>query len=128
MDPQNPSSWRRLTGPGAPSQAEARAGSRDRGIRRARRLSNWTAAALVAATAVTAGYFAQTTAGTPRHAAVTGSQSRAPNTRQPCVTVPVATSGGSGVTTPAPVPSCATPASGTRPAVVFVNADDRRGD
>jgi len=128
MDSQDPSSWRRLPGPGEPAPEEARAGSRDRGIRHVRRLSNWTAAALIAATAVTAGYFARASSGAPRPAAVAGSQSQAANSRQPCITVPVATSGGSGVTTTVPAQSCATGANGTRPAVVFVHSDDGRGD
>jgi hypothetical protein len=128
MDPQDPSSWRRLPGHGEPSPEEVRTRSRDRGIRYVRRLSNWTAAALVAATAVTAGYFARASAGPARPAVVTGSQSQAANSRQPCVTAPVATSGGSGVATTAPAQSCAAETNGTRPAVVAVNPDDGRGD
>lgn len=129
MDPQDPS-WRRLPGPGEPSPEEARARSRDRGIRHVRRLSNWTAVALVAATAVTAGYFARAgaSASGPRPAAVTGAQSQAPNSHQPCVTAPVATSGGSGVTTTVPGPSCATGTNGTHPAVVYPPSSDGRGD
>jgi hypothetical protein len=127
MDPQDPLSWR-LPGPEEPSLDEARAESRVRGIRHVRRLSNWTAAALVAATAVTAGYFAHASARGPRPAAAAGSQSQAPNSRQPCVTVPVATSGGSGVTTTAPALSCAPGTNGTRPAVVPVNSGEGGGD
>lgn len=126
MDPQDPPG-RRLPGPGAPSPEEARAASRDRGIRHVRRLSNWTAAALVAATAVTAGYFAHASASAPRPAAVTGAQPQGPNSHQPCVTAPVATSGGSGVTTTVPASSCATGANGARPAVVYAPSDDGRG-
>jgi hypothetical protein len=128
MDPQDPSSWRRLPGLGEPFPDEPRTGSRDRGIRHVRSLSNWTAAALVAATAVTAGYFGRASATAPRPAAVTGAQSQAPNSHQPCVTAPVATSGGSGVTTTVPAPSCATGTNGTRPAVVYAHSDDGRGD
>ncbi len=128
MDSQDSSLWRRLPGPGEPAPEEARAGSRDRGIRHVRRMSNWTAAALIAATAVTAGYFARAGAGAPRPAAVAGSHSQALNSRQPCVTVPVATSGGSGVTTTVPAASCATGANGTRPAIVIVNHGEGGGD
>lgn len=131
MDSQHPSSRRPPPVPGGPSPAEARAASRDGGIRRVRRLSNWTAAALVAATAVTAGYFARASASAPRPAAVTGAQSQAPNSHQPCVTSPVAISGGSGVTTTVPAaasPSCAAGTNGTRPAVIYVRSDDGRGD
>src|SRR6185437_16026558 len=59
MDPQDLPSGRRLPGPGEPAPQEARARSRDRGLRQVRRLSSWTAVALVAATAATAGYFAR---------------------------------------------------------------------
>ena len=102
---------------------------RDRGIRRVQRLSNWTAAALVAATAVTAGYFsrgAAVTAARPAAAAVTaGSQPGTPAARQPCVTVPVATTGGSGVTTQVPVRTCGPGASGSRPLVIYVKQGER---
>jgi hypothetical protein len=125
MEPQD-LSWRRLPGPGEPAPEEARPRSRDRGIRHVRRLSNWTAVVLVAATAVTAGYFARASA--PRPVAVTGAQSQAPSSHRPCVTAPVATSGGSGVTTTTPNPSCATGTNGTRPAVVYARSDDGRGD
>jgi hypothetical protein len=127
MDPQD-ASRRRPPGPAEPFRDEARAGSRDRGVRYVRRLSNWTAAALVAATAVTAGYFAHASAGARQQAAVAGAQSQASNSHQPCVAAPVATSGGSGVTTTAPAQSCAAGTNGTRPAVVYVRSDDGRGD
>ena len=56
MDHRDPSLWRRLPGPGdaVPSgQADGeRARARHHGLRQIRRLSNWTAAGLVAATAV----------------------------------------------------------------------------
>jgi hypothetical protein len=120
MDHQDPSP-QRLPGPGQPGQDEARAASRTRGLRHVRRLSNCTAAALIAATAVTAGYFAHAGAGASRTAAVAGARSQAPGSHQPCVTVPVATSGGSGVTTTTvPSSSCATGQNGTRPPVVHV--------
>jgi hypothetical protein len=115
---QDPSPQRRLPGPGEPGQDQARAASRDRGLRHVRRLSNWTAAGLIAATAITAGYFAHA-AGAPRPAATAGLHSQVQSPNQPCVTVPVATSGGSGVST-ATVPSaCATGQNGTRPPAVY---------
>ncbi len=127
MDPHD-TSWQRLPGTGEPPAADPRAESRDRGFRHVRRLSNWTAAALVAATAVTAGYFARgATVSAARNAtAVTaGSQSAAPGTGQPCVTVPVATSGGSGVTTTTPVRTCGPAGTGTRPVVIYVKSGER---
>jgi hypothetical protein len=120
MDHQDPSPQRRPPGPGQPGLDEARAASRDRGLRRVRRLSNWTAAALIAATAATAGYFAHGRAATSPAAAVAGARAQAPGSHQPCVTVPVATSGGSGVTTTTVPSSCATGQMGTRPPVVYV--------
>lgn len=145
MDSQDPSSWRRLPGPGEPSPHEAGAGSRDRGIRHVRRLSNWTAAALVAATAVTAGYFARASASAPRLAAVTRARPQAHSSRQACAAAPtapavpaapVAVSGGSGVTTTVPAPSpspsvsssCAAGTNRTGPTVIYVHSDDGRGD
>ncbi len=123
MDPQDQSSWRRLPGP-----AESHP-SRDRGLRHVRRLSGWTAVALVAATAATAGYFGRGSAGSAGSArpasAVTGAPSAAAKPGQPCVTVPVATSGGSGVTTQLPVRTCAPGATGTRPIVIYVKPGER---
>jgi hypothetical protein len=136
MDPQNPSSWRRLPGPGQPD-LEARARSRDHGLRRVRRLSNWTAVALVAATAGTAGYFARASHPSAQQPAsvsgtsVSGTHSQAPgaSTGQPCVTTPVAVSGGSGVTTTVPARSCAPgTGGGTVPAVIYVRPGEDRGD
>jgi hypothetical protein len=130
MDPQDPSPWRRLPGPGQPD-LEARAISRDRGLRRVRRLSNWTAVALVAATAGTAGYFARAQPSAQRPASVAGAPSQPAGSRpgQPCVTTPVAVSGGSGVTTTVPAQSCAPGTSGgNRPAVIYVKPAEDRGD
>jgi hypothetical protein len=122
-------SWSASVGPGESPSGRAEPGSRDRGIRQVRRLSNWTAVMLVAATAVTAGYFARVSVSASHSAAaVTGSQSAAASPRQPCVTVPVATSGGSGVSTQTPVRTCAQGTNGTRPVVVYVNSGERRGD
>ena len=130
MDTQDPSSWR-LPGPGEPAPLEERVRSRDRGLRHVRRLSNWTAVALVAATAVTAGYFARNHPGAQQAASVAGPPSPAPGSRsgQPCVTVPVAVSGGSGVTTTVPAQSCAPgPGGGSRPTVIYVRPGEDRGD
>ncbi len=99
--------------PGGPGPDEARAVTRDRGLRHVRRLSNWTAFALIAAAGATAGYFAHATASAPRPAAVSSVQSQPPGSHQPCVTAPVAASGGSGVTTPTAPSSCATGQNGT---------------
>ena len=132
MDHRDPSLWRRLPGPGdaVPSgQADGeRARARHHGLRQVRRLSNWTAAGLVAATAVTAGYFARASASagpstSPQQAApVRGSHAKAPasSANQACatavttaVTAPVAVSGGSGVTTTVPGPPAPAPAPAT---------------
>ena len=80
--------------------------SRDDGVRRVRRMSNWTAAALVAGVAVTSGYFAHaaTVAGqqaSPAGTVSTGQPGQAGTTvpvHKPSLTHPVVTSGGSGVT------------------------------
>lgn len=121
MDHGDPSPWRRLPGPGDAVPEEqagsGRARARHRGLRHVRRLSNWTAAGLVAATAVTAGYLARASSSTsPQQAtSVSGPQSKAPSSssNQACttaVTAPVAVSGGSGVT--ATVPSRTAPVPG----------------
>lgn len=120
MDHQDTSPRRRLPGRGEPGRDEARAASRDRGLRHVRRLSNWTAAAMVAATGITAGYFAHAAAGASRPAAATSAQSQAHGSNQPCVTVPVATSGGSGVTARTAPSSCAAGQNGTQPPVAYV--------
>jgi hypothetical protein len=131
MDPQDPQSWRRRSEPGNPVPRATRARSRDHGIRQVRRLSNWTAVALVAATAATAGYFARAHPAIQQSAPVTGSHSTVPRTSSgaPCITVPVAVSGGSGVTTPSPAPSCVPGTGGqTGPTVVYVKQGEDRGD
>jgi hypothetical protein len=126
MDRQDPSPQRRMREQGEPGLDEARAASRDRGLRQVRRLSNWTAAALIALTGITAGYFAHAAARFHRPATTAGIQQQAPGSHQPCVTAPVATSGGSGVA-PAPMPSssCATGQIGTRPPVVYVDSHEK---
>jgi hypothetical protein len=75
------------------------------GFRQVRRWSNWTAAALIGATALTTGYFARATIAAAPAAAIPGiggtagqlGASGVPGTPQPCVYVPVAVSGGSAV-------------------------------
>jgi hypothetical protein len=75
---------------------------RDTGVRQSRRISNWTAAALVAGVAASAGYFAHTamspagtTSGTSATGTVTGTGIA--TGQKPSVTHAVVTSGGSGV-------------------------------
>jgi len=131
MDPRDTSSWRRLPGPGEPPPASIGPEARDRGIRRVQRLSNWTAAALVAATAVTAGFFSRTATVSPaRHstAVTAGTQPAGPGSRPPCVSVPVATSGGSGVTVRTQVRNCAPGTTGNRPVVIYVKPAGEGGD
>jgi hypothetical protein len=90
---------------------------RARGLRQVRRWSNWTAAALMAATVVTTGYFARTSHPAAAAAPAAGTASAQPGTaagpHQPCVSVPVASSGGSGVTRQTVVRSCGTGSSAT---------------
>lgn len=94
---------------------------RTSGLRQVRRWSNWTAAALIGVTALTTGYFARASVAAAPADAIPGSAgtagrlgaSGAPGTRQPCVYVPVAASGGSAVRAqPQQVLSCP-PGSGT---------------
>jgi hypothetical protein len=138
MDPQDPSSWRRPSREGEPAldrhagNGETGGQQRQRGLRNVRRLSNWTAVTLVAATAVTAGYFARAQAGAQQVSSVTKSSAQAPaaGASQPCVTVPVAVSGGSGVTTTVPTQKCApgTGGSTTPPTVVYVDRHENERD
>jgi hypothetical protein len=94
------------------------------GLRQVRRWTNWTAAALIGATALTTGYFARASLTAAPATAIPGTAlgtagtagrlgpGGAPGTSQPCVYVPVATSGGSGVRAQTPVLSCG-PGTGT---------------
>ncbi len=98
--------WVRLPGyedaPDPRSAARARAGS----VRRMRRASNWTAAALIAGVAAATGYFAHhppaatpatsSVTAVPGGTAMTGGTAVGPH--KPTLTAPVVTSGGSGVT------------------------------
>lgn len=74
---------------------------RDAGVRQARRVTGWTAAALIAGTAASAGYFAHVAAppaGTTAGTSVPGSaQGSVPGAGQHRLTHTVVTSGGSGV-------------------------------
>ncbi len=118
---------------------------RARGLRQVRRWSNGTAAALVAATAVTTGYFAYSAqagasqaAGSAALAAGqagtgqpgTGQQVTGAGKGQPCVSVPVATSGGSGVTRQTVIQSCGTGSSGSggAPGVTTTGQSGEGGD
>ncbi len=88
---------------GGPQSAATARMSRDDGVRRVRRMSNWTAAAMVAGVAVTTGYFAHAATVASQQASPPGTVSPGqPGTAVPghkaSVTHPVATSGGSGVT------------------------------
>ena len=75
---------------------------RDSGVRRTRRASNWTAAALIAGVAATSGYFVHATANSPVGAAsgTTGvtQQTVTGHGHKPSLTHSVVTSSGSGVT------------------------------
>ncbi len=114
-----------------PPAARARA----RGLRQGRRWSNGTAAALIAVTVVTTGYFARAShsaavaASAASAAGVAGGQpGTAASTHQPCVSVPVATSGGSGVTSQTVIRSCA-PGTGTSvPTVITTGQTHEGGD
>ena len=90
--------------PGDTQPARRAAAIRDGGVRRARRASNWTAAALVAGVAATAGYFAHAThAVTPTAGTTAGTVAAGAAHQKACPAAPVATSGGSGVTVASPV-------------------------
>jgi hypothetical protein len=120
--------------PQDPPAARARA----RGLRQVRRWSNGTAAALIAATVVTTGYFARaghsaavaaSAAGTGSAAGVTGGRpGTAASTHQPCVSVPVATSGGSGVTSQTVIRSCGPGTSTSVPVVITTGRTHEGGD
>ena len=110
---------------------------RSHGLRQVRRWSNWTAVGLIAATAVTTGYFARAshpTAGAAGVAIAAGAVAGQPRTaagpHQPCVSVPVATSGGSGVTSQTVVQSCGSGSgsgSGTSVPVVITTGRPQEG-
>jgi hypothetical protein len=98
--------YRRLDPQADDDRADARtdgrfAARRDAGVRQTRRISTWTAAALVASVAASAGYFAHavvTPARAPTGTSVTGvSGNPGASAPKPSLTHPVVTSGGSGV-------------------------------
>jgi hypothetical protein len=110
-----------------PTESPAMRG-RSRGLRQVRRWSNWTAAALIAGTVMTTGYFVQTShqaAGAGVTAAAGGQPGTTASSGQPCVSVPVATSGGSGVTKQTVVRSCGT---GTGTPVVITTGRTGQGE
>jgi hypothetical protein len=92
--------WVRLPGYEEPAYPRGGASARAGGVRRMRRASNWTAAALIAGVAAATGYFAHhQPAATPATGTVTtvpGGTAASP--QKPSLNTPVATSGGSGVT------------------------------
>lgn len=139
QQPQDPRTDRRRPGGDGPAIPGHAMTSRARGLRQVRRWSNGTAAALIAATVLTTGYFARTGApGTPWTptaavaAGATGATGIAgqPGTgagpHRPCVSVPVATSGGSGVTRQTVIRSCGTGTS--VPVVISTGRAQERGD
>lgn len=96
LDPPAEDDW--TPGSGGRRRAVER---RDAGVRQTRRITGWTAAALVAGVAASAGYFAHaamptgTASGPSATGAVTGTG--AATGQKPSVTHAVVTSGGSGV-------------------------------
>ena len=129
-DHEGTAGYRRLPPPDPPypddtSFARQAGMTRDGGVRRVRRVSNWTAAALIAGVAATTGYFAhasQTAAPTGGAAtgtatagtATVGTATAGTGAHKACPAAPVATSGGSGVTAAVPASgNCAGGSSGT---------------
>jgi hypothetical protein len=107
--------WVRLPGydedpPYSPGAGYKRGGTRDAGMRRVRRASNWTVAALIAGVAAATGYFAHhpapaapatTPVSTVPGSTVPGSTTAggaAAGVHKPSLSAPVVTSSGSGVT------------------------------
>ena len=85
------------TSPADPTWRPAHA--RDDGVRYTRRVSNWTAAALIAAVAATTGYLAHSIPATGASSGPgTGAHSKSPGVAPagPAVGAPVVTTGGSG--------------------------------
>jgi len=92
--------WVRLPGDEDPPYPRGAARARVSGVRRARRASNWTAAALIAGVAAAAGYFAhhQPAAAPATSTVTTVPGGTAVSPQKPSLNTPVTTSGGSGVT------------------------------
>ncbi len=97
MNQQDDHAYRPL--PAARSRAAAR---RDQGRERVRRISAWTAAALVAGMAAGAGYFAHATTTAAGSATQLTPGTAHGSGQRPSLSHPVATSGGSGVTAGSP--------------------------
>lgn len=92
--------------------------AREDGMRRLRRMSNWTAAVLIAGVAATSGYFAHTTLPAPAARVITTTVHTCPGpsigtSQRPTLSNAVATSGGSGVTVGASGSAVAAGASGS---------------
>ena len=92
--------WVRLPGYEDPPYPRGAASARVSGVRRMRRASNWTAAALIAGVAAATGYFAHhPPPATPATSTVTtGPGGTAAGPHKPSLNTPVATTSGSGVT------------------------------
>jgi hypothetical protein len=89
--------------------------TRDGGVRRMRRVSNWTAAALIAGVAATTGYFAHASQPVaPATGATAGPATAGTGAHKACPAAPFSTSGGSGVAAAMPVSgNCASGSGGT---------------
>jgi hypothetical protein len=99
-DHETPMPRTRLPAYGDPLPGAGPVAARRAGVRSVRWMYNWTAAALIAGTAATAGYFAHAAHATPAGSvtgATAGSSPAAARAHQPLVPAPVVTSGGSGV-------------------------------
>ncbi len=92
--------WVRLPGYDDDAYPRGTARARASGIRRTRRASSWTVAALIAGVAAATGYFAHhPPAAAPATSSVTGVPGgTAAGPHKPALNTPVTTSGGSGVT------------------------------
>ena len=92
--------WVRLPDDEGPPYPRGAARARASGVRRVRRASNWTAAALIAGVAAATGYFAhhQPAAAPATSTVTTVPGGTAVNPQKPTLNTPVTTSGGSGVT------------------------------
>jgi hypothetical protein len=99
LDPHAADDW--TNDPGSAAARSRAAARRDAGVWQTRRISTWTAAALVAGVAASAGYFAHAVAApapASGGAAITSTAAAPAATgHKPSLTHPVVTSGGSGV-------------------------------
>ena len=112
-----PDPWRRLPGAVVPPSPGGPAPAREGGLRRVRRLSNWSVAALVVGVGATTGILARsvppatTGAVAVAPSGTTGTPSASGGQSAPSVAGPVATTSASGVTVGASAPASA-PAPG----------------